>query len=441
MPQPAPATSNSGQSRHSQRQHSQGSQRKPNRITLVARRDPVVTSAQPAPLAVQVPAPPQQYSPQLQTAPSASLDLAQPTFAPQPPQETVSPSLQQPAPLTLVSGPALNSFRATGGSVSPRHSALIAQVAAERAAAASLISAQSEPAPPAALASSALAAPTFSSVAPQGHHHQQLQQQQPAFASFSSQLAPQQSSSLLGPFQNNPHHNQQSQHQHQQLQHQPAASQPQAAVNQLEEPLVSPSFEHVLGHGCPHKGVFSWENKDHCDRYYMCTNGTFTEEACPNGLAYGQQGAVYQHCAYNWNVNCGNKKTAEPIASPGCPWQFGIFPIVQNGRCSIDYFACEWGVPETKRCSPEGLFYDDRIKGCQWADQLGCKSEGLLNFKCPSEDEDNPYWPYPRYYHTAQDVIVCVNEQPRLVHCNEDQLVDPSSLACIEVKKKKTRPL
>lgn len=99
-------------------------------------------------------------------------------------------------------------------------------------------------------------------------------------------------------------------------------------------------------------------------------------------------------------------------------------------------------VPETKRCSPEGLFYDDRIKGCQWADQLGCKSEGLLNFKCPSEDEDNPYWPYPRYYHTAQDVIVCVNEQPRLVHCNEDQLVDPGSLACMEVKKKKmSRPL
>lgn len=230
---------------------------------------------------------------------------------------------------------------------------------------------------------------------------------------------------------------QQLQHHHQQPT--AAASPALTFVNQPEEPLVAPSFDHVLGNGCPHKGVFSYPNKDHCDRYYMCTNGTFTEEACPNGLAYGQMGAVYQHCAYNWNVDCGNKKTSEPIASPGCPWQFGIFPVTSAGRCSLDYFVCEWGVPETKRCTPEGLFYDDRIKGCQWADQLGCKSEAVLNFKCPAEDEDNPYWPYPRYYHTKQDVVVCVNEQPRLVHCNEDQIVDPSSLACIDLNKKKKK--
>lgn len=210
-----------------------------------------------------------------------------------------------------------------------------------------------------------------------------------------------------------------------------------AASIQQDEPVMAPSFEHVVTKGCPPKGVFSYENRDHCDRYFMCTNGTFTEEACPNGLAYSQMGAVYQHCAYNWNVHCGMKKTSEPLASPGCPWQFGIFPATTGGRCNIDYFVCEWGVPETKRCTPEGLFYDDRIKGCQWADQLGCKSENLLNFKCPPEDEDNPYWPYPRYYHTKQDVIVCVNEQPRLVHCNEEQYVDPSSLACLDLKKKK----
>lgn len=363
-------------------------------------------------MAAQLPAPSQQ--PQLQIAPSALTESPQPTFAPQ--QE------QPPA-----AGPALSSFRATGGSMSARHSALIAQVAAERAAAASLISPQSEPAP-----SAPVAAPSFGAseaLAQQSHHHRnpQPQQQQPpqqpqpqsAFASFAPQLAA--TSATQQP-----------------QQHLAAASQAQSSVNQPDEPLVAPSFEHVLGHGCPQKGVFSWENRDYCDRYFLCTNGTFTEEACPNGLAYSQQGAVYQHCAYNWNVDCGRKKMAEPIASPGCPWQFGIFPIVQNGRCSIDYYACEWGVPDTKRCSPEGLFYDDRIKGCQWADQLGCKSEALLSFKCPSEDEDNPYWPYPRYYHTNQDVIVCVNEQPRLVHCTEEQLVEPSSLSCMDVKKRKT---
>lgn len=226
-----------------------------------------------------------------------------------------------------------------------------------------------------------------------------------------------------------------------------AARQPIAAADtrgtefaeQPEEQIEAPTFQHVLSHGCPRKGVFSWENKDHCDRYYMCTNGTFTEEACPNGLSYGQMGAVYQHCAYNWNIDCAHKKAPGPISSPGCPWQFGIFPVTGKGQCSIDYFVCEWGVPETKRCQPEGLFYDDRIKGCQWADQLGCKSESLLKFKCPPEDEDNPFWPYPRYYHDKQDIIVCVNEQPRLVHCTEEQIVDPNSLSCLDLKKKKKK--
>ena len=132
------------------------------------------------------------------------------------------------------------------------------------------------------------------------------------------------------------------------------------------------------------------------------------------------------------------QRLAGPISSPGCPWQFGVFPASSH-QCSVHYHECEWGVPEVKTCHPEGLFYDERIKGCQWADQLGCKSEALLKFKCPHEDEDNPYWPFPRYYHSKTDVIVCVNEQPRLVHCTEDQIVEPSSLACLDTKKKKKK--
>lgn len=364
-----------------------GAGRKPTRVTLVPKRDPP-----PQPVAGAGPG--ELGEPAAQAAPLFASQLPavqlKPTFSPLAPTEPAAQQLARQA--SGAGGPALASFRATGTSVSARHSALMAQVAAERAAAGALLGepgAPSQPQPSLGSPLEALSSPAAAQV------------QAPA------QPAP---TGLAAVF----------------------ASQP-------DEPMAAPSFENVLSRGCPHKGVFSYENKDHCDRYYMCTNGTFTEEACPNGLAYSQLGAVYQHCAYNWNVDCGRKKTPEPIASPGCPWQFGIFPIAAGGQCSIDYFVCEWGVPETKRCSPEGLFYDDRIKGCQWADQLGCKSEALLNFKCPAEDEDNPYWPYPRYYHTNRDVIVCVNEQPRLVHCTDDQLVDPSSLACVDVKKKKKK--
>lgn len=388
--------------------------RKPNRITLVARRDPLPSAV--AALAPLVAAP---ASAAIRKASQA--EQAAPTLAVHQAQQH-----HQHQEASLFSGPALASFRGATpnvGSVSARHSALMAEVAAERAAAGTLAPQGNQQQQP------SLGSPleALSSLAPLQAAPSQFQAA--SAPTFSSQIQ-----SVPSQQHQQPHRHQS----HQQHQAQPAIENPTfIAANRAEEPLVAPSFEQVLSGGCPHKGVFSWENKDHCDRYYMCTNGTFTEEACPNGLAYSQMGAVYQHCAYNWNVDCGRKKSSEPIASPGCPWQFGIFPILQNGRCSIDYYVCEWGVPEPKRCSPEGLFYDDRIKGCQWADQLGCKSEALLNFKCPAEDEDNPYWPYPRYYHNTHDVIVCVNEQPRLVHCNEDQLVEPSSLACVDVKKKK----
>lgn len=360
----------------------------------------LIPAAQPAahtePSFTQLVAPPQ-----FQSASSSSFAPSQ--AAPAARQQVVG--LQAPSSEPSAAGPALSSFRAAatlGQSVSARHSALMAQVAAERQAAAALTN------------------PEFS-----------VQQAAPAAPRLHTLAEPLEAFSQPAAAQMQPpptvHHETS------------AAGAAPAFVGQPDEPLAAPSFEHVMSQGCPHKGVFSYPNKDYCDRYYMCTNGTFTEEACPNGLAYGQMGAVYQHCAYNWNVDCANKKTSEPLASPGCPWQFGIFPITSNGRCSIDYYVCEWGVPETKRCSPEGLFYDDRIKGCQWADQLGCKSEALLNFKCPAEDEDNPYWPYPRYYHNKQDVVVCVNEQPRLVHCNEDQVVDPSSLACMDLNKNKKK--
>ena len=374
--------------------------RKANRATLAVRTQPIDGGdGEPLKASPQVVA----SSPaRLIAEPAASSAAAAPTQLSAPPpqfQAQFQPQFQPIlTPIEQPNGPALNSFRGLSNSVTARHSALMAQVAAERQAA-STSSDFSNSQPSLGSPLEALSTPSVAQLQPPPTLHQAV------------------ASTTIGA----------------------AASPSLNFVNQPEEPIVAPSFEHVLSQGCPHKGVFSYENKDHCDRYYMCTNGTFTEEACPNGLAYSQMGAVYQHCAYNWNVDCGNKKTSEPLASPGCPWQFGIFPVSSAGRCSIDYFVCEWGVPETKRCTPEGLFYDDRIKGCQWADQLGCKSEALLNFKCPSEDEDNPYWPYPRYYHTKQDVIVCVNEQPRLVHCNEEQTVDPSSLACIDLRKKKKK--
>lgn len=133
--------------------------------------------------------------------------------------------------------------------------------------------------------------------------------------------------------------------------------------------------------------------------------------------------------------------SAKPISSPGCPYQFGFFEEEHGSQCNVFYSECAWGVPSRRQCEPAGLFYDERIKGCNWPDQLGCSSENLLNFKCPDEDKGNKYWPYPRYYYNEASIITCVSGQPRLVHCQAgEELVDPNSLTCQSIHPKESKP-
>lgn len=79
--------------------------------------------------------------------------------------------------------------------------------------------------------------------------------------------------------------------------------------------------------------------------------------------------------------------------------------------------------------------YDERIKGCNWPDQLGCRSEPVIGVSCPPDDKQNRYWPYPRYYYNENAIVTCVHGQPRLIHCPHDEVVDGHSLTCQPVFK------
>lgn len=69
----------------------------------------------------------------------------------------------------------------------------------------------------------------------------------------------------------------------------------------------------------------------------QCTNGTLTEEVCANGLAYDGHGHVHNHCNYNWHVDCGNRAYDDtPISSPGCLYQYGIYPVGKG--CQTTFF-------------------------------------------------------------------------------------------------------
>jgi hypothetical protein len=75
---------------------------------------------------------------------------------------------------------------------------------------------------------------------------------------------------------------------------------------------------------------------------FKCENGTLTEEQCENGLAYDGHGHVHNYCNYNWAVDCGKRKYDDtPISSPGCLYQYGIYPVGQG--CQTTFFKVKHG--------------------------------------------------------------------------------------------------
>ena len=58
---------------------------------------------------------------------------------------------------------------------------------------------------------------------------------------------------------------------------------------------------------------------------------------CENGLVFDGHGAVHNHCNYNWAVDCGKRVYDDtPISSPGCLYQFGIYPVGEG--CQTTFF-------------------------------------------------------------------------------------------------------
>lgn len=130
---------------------------------------------------------------------------------------------------------------------------------------------------------------------------------------------------------------------------------------------------------CPDPyAIQAFGHPEHCDQFFLCTNGTLTLETCENGLLFDGKGAVHNHCNYNWAVECGNRvHDQQPINAPACEYAFGIYP--DSNECSTSYLKCEYAEPIPFPCD-KGLVYDDRIHGCNWPDQLLelCNPEGKI---------------------------------------------------------------
>lgn len=214
----------------------------------------------------------------------------------------------------------------------------------------------------------------------------------------------------------------------------PIKEQTYTKVNEETNGNSSSSIRNKLDNRCPKRGVITFDHPTACDKYFYCEDGYISEQTCPNGLMYGTRDVVKDYCVHRWKVNCEDKSVPNPISSPGCRWQYGIFNVQGSPKCAKDYYECTGGIFVLRMCSIDGQVYDDRTKSCQFAETVGCSNEALAEFKC-TEDQGNTYWPFPRYYLNERALIHCINDKPEIVRCADNERVDPEHLHCVHLSK------
>jgi len=200
---------------------------------------------------------------------------------------------------------------------------------------------------------------------------------------------------------------------------------------------------------CPEPyGIQTYPHEGYCDQFYKCTNGTLTEETCENGLVYDGHGDINNYCNYNWAVNCEKRVYDDtPISSPGCLYQYGIYPVGEG--CQTTFFKCAKGVAFETPC-PRGLSYSASIHVCDYpANVEYCESEGVVGFKCPLNSElpanavARRFLPFPRFPDPSDEAgyIVCVNNEPRIQHCGDGAVFDPQTLSCLYYEEQDLAPI
>jgi len=204
---------------------------------------------------------------------------------------------------------------------------------------------------------------------------------------------------------------------------------------------------------CPEtSGIQVYADPDSCNTFYKCEEGVPTQEVCENGLLFDEEmaltDAIHNYCVYNWKANCGQRKADNtPDSSPGCEYQWGLFP--KGDGCHSSYVKCEAGVPSEMPCEAEnpnvpvvlGLAYDPTKHSCNWPDlltDLGCDpAERLGGFQCPVLRDlegtfNERFSPFPRFAVSDPRVyIICVDGLPRLQSCGAHDLFDQDSLTCV----------
>ncbi|XP_045124325.1 protein obstructor-E-like isoform X1 [Portunus trituberculatus] len=184
------------------------------------------------------------------------------------------------------------------------------------------------------------------------------------------------------------------------------------------------SFVSPEGSGnwqCPHEFGY-YPHDTACDKYYSCESGVATLMTCGNGLAFDNTDTEFlkENCDYRHNVDCATRPELEPpIATPHCPYLYGIFPDEED--CSV-FWSCWDGEASRYQCG-SGLAYDRKARVCNWMDHIPeCKAQQTLETQgivCPAPGELTATGSFSRHPHTedCRQYFVCLDGVAREYGC------------------------
>ncbi|KZS03170.1 Gasp [Daphnia magna] len=174
-----------------------------------------------------------------------------------------------------------------------------------------------------------------------------------------------------------------------------------------------------------------------CDKYFVCQDGTATEEFCDDGLVFDDD---KEKCELPHAVQCGSRtKQQNPRSTLNCPRRNGMYPV--PGSCD-KFYHCTDGQESLIACPP-GVIFEPLVGACVHADQTNrpnCSASQFLNFVCPSIGIGaNPtvlrFGDHDRLAHpsSCRHFYMCLlTGMPRLGGCTYGLVFNPVSGRCDE---------
>merc|ERR1712215_162199 len=192
----------------------------------------------------------------------------------------------------------------------------------------------------------------------------------------------------------------------------------------------------AYGQKCPLEGIHYTADRDYCDRYTQCLNGTYSEEQCKDGLVFDDTIDDGRYpCFYPVDVDCGTRTKLQPAQRSGnCLRQNVYFDSGSSNECGY-FFQCVDGHEFEVTC-PKGLAFSAATYRCEYPeDSPNCDADAFLGFSCPKTDvvefnmDGFDTYASPR---DCRDFFLCVRGNPRIQLCEYGTVFNDKTGACDE---------